>query len=118
MRLFSLFLVGLVSIFSHAFAAEYSKREESNLFSFIKNRVSSKFEEYQENYQHFLTLMSALKEHFYDNYNAKPKGQYRLVKRESKRPRDLYILYNPVRQPIQRMERLLLLRFATILVNK
>lgn len=90
MKVLPFFALLLHVLLVQIYSAQYKKKEDINIFSFLKDRIYSKIEEYQENYQHFLYLVSTLKHHFYDNYYQEPQPKYKLVKRETKQKRTLY----------------------------
>ena len=80
------FIIFIFSVIVLAESAEFEKnKDEYSLYSFFKDRIMGKLEEYGENYDHFVYLMKSLKHHFYDNYNNQPKEEFKLVKRESPR---------------------------------
>lgn len=91
MKIYSYFLLSFLCFFVEIYPTISKKHDQTNIFSYIKNRIYSKIEEYQENYQNFLYLMKTLKFHFYDNYyqQDRDKDQYKLVKRETNRKRTL-----------------------------
>jgi len=89
MKIYSFFIFSVLCIFLQINFTESRKNDQTNIVSYLKDRLLSTIEEYQESYQSFLYLMKTLKYHFYDNYNQQPQ-QYKLVKRETNRKRTLY----------------------------
>ena len=100
MKIFSYFLFSFLCFFADINLTQSKKNDQTNIFSYIKDRIYTKIEEYQENYQNFLYLMSSLKYHFYDNYYQTPDHQYKIVKRDSNRKRTLYYLIFTIAKPI------------------
>lgn len=89
MKFLSLFAISFVFILETISSKEHSQKPKTGVFDLLKNSIAAKFEEYQEKYDAFLYLMSTMKQVFYDDYYSKPKGEYKLVHRETKKPRDL-----------------------------
>jgi hypothetical protein len=100
MKIFSYFLFSILCFFSEINLTNSRKNDQTNIFSYFKDRIYSKIEEYQENYQNFLYLMKSLKYHFYDNYHQQPEHKYKLVKRDSNPKRTLYYLIFTIAKPI------------------
>lgn len=90
MKIYCLYLSIIFICINNSSSSDFhNNKDDRSFFSFIKDRIYSQIEEFQENFQHFKLLINSLKLHFYDNYNPEIQEKYKMVKRETQRNRKL-----------------------------